>query len=198
MAHDTIRSFLAIELSESLKNELCFFVQSIQNQFSGFRFSNPKTWHLTLHFLGDVTLEKIEELKARLSKVLPDVKPFSISLEGLGVFPKGKTPRILWIGVNGDADALLGLKKRLDEVLQKMHFEIEKRTYHPHITIARAKEKVSHPFPKLELTFKAQTIDLIRSLTFFRSDLSKEGVEHTPLFTIPFGSSQEPIFQVLS
>ena len=81
MARETIRAFLAIELSEALKAEANHFIETIRKDYPGFRFIPPENWHLTLHFLGQVEPPKIEELVSRIPKVLGDVKPFTISLE---------------------------------------------------------------------------------------------------------------------
>ena len=188
MAHETIRSFLAVTLSEAIKKEAYLFVKTIQDQCSGFRFVDSQNWHLTLHFLGQVETEKIEELKTRLPKALTNIKPFLISLEGFGAFPNERKPRILWMGIKSDSDELLNLKKALDEVLREMHFEIETRPYHPHITIARSKEGTSTSLPSSSPMFKGRVVDQIHAVTLFKSDLSPEGARHTPLQIVPFGS----------
>ena len=191
MAYETIRSFLAIEISEKLKQEARSFVDTIRERYSGFRFIPYQHWHLTLHFLGQVELKEIEALQERLTaEALKDVEPFTISLEGFGTFPSGQKPRILWIGIGGDQSGLLTLKQRLDLVLRKLHFKIEKRSYHPHITIARSKgEGVPLPF-KPELQFKGQEVEEIRHVTLFKSILSTQGAEHITLGTFSFGNPQ--------
>ena len=188
MAYQTIRTFLAIELSEALKKETYLFVETLRDRYQGFRFIEPQNWHLTLHFLGDIEPEKIEQLGSRLKEALVQINPFSVSLEGLGVFPNSQRPRILWIGVSGDISELLTLKKQVDEVLQNMHFQIETRPFHPHITIARAREGSKHSYLISGQTFKAQRVDEIHSLTLFKSDLSPRGAQHTPLQVIPFSN----------
>lgn len=189
MAHGTIRSFLAVEISETLKNEARLFVETIQSKCLGFRFIPPQNWHLTLHFLGPIEPQKIEGLAARLPDALKEARPFSISLEGLGVFPEGKKPRILWLGIGGNLSELFRLKKQLDEVLLKMHFRIEAMRYHPHVTIARSKSAAARPFLDLEQSFQSQATDEIRHVTLFRSDLSSQGARHIPLQTFSFGRS---------
>ena len=90
MAHQAIRSFLAIELSEAMKGEVQRFIKKIEHQFPGFRFGNPETWHLTLHFLGAIGSEKLESLSLKIPKALEGTKPFQLFLEGVGVFPNTK------------------------------------------------------------------------------------------------------------
>ncbi len=189
MAHARVRSFLAIELSEAIKSEASLFVQTLQGKCQGFRFLDSKSWHLTLHFFGQVELEKIEKLGVCLQNALSDNKPFSISLEGFGAFPDGGNPRVLWMGVGGDLKKLSELKSRVDHILQKMHFPIETRSFNPHITIARSKGDVFLSFSKSEQTFKGHTVDQVRFLTLFKSDLLPQGAQHTALRTVSLADS---------
>ena len=191
MAQGAIRAFLAIEISEKLKQEASSFVDAIRDHYPSFRFIPSQNWHLTLHFLGHVELKKIEMLQERLSgQALMHVKPFTISLSGLGTFPVGQKPRILWIGIDGDHTGLLTLKQGLDQVLQKLHLEIENRPYHPHITIARSKGEAPHPKVNFEPQFKGQSAEEIRHITLFKSILSAQGAEHISLGKFSFGDLQ--------
>lgn len=189
MAQSQVRSFLAIELSEALKNEVYRFIESIQTKYPAFRFVPPQNWHLTLHFLGQVETKRIEELSVKASRALEKVTPFSIFLKGLGAFPNWNRPHTLWVGVGGDTQQLSALKKRLDQVLQEAHFQIEVRTYHPHITIARLKGGASFLQSTPTCEFQSRTVDQIRCVTLFKSDLSPQGACHTPLKIFQFQSS---------
>ena len=139
MASQTVRSFLAIELSRELKTEAQSFLDPIQKKLSGFRFVPPQNWHLTLHFFGQIELSKIEQFASHLPEFLFGIKPFSISLSGFGAFPSTHSPRILWVGINGDIERLLELKGRLDRALEKSHFKVETRPFHAHVTFSPSK-----------------------------------------------------------
>ncbi|OGW85485.1 MAG: 2'-5' RNA ligase [Omnitrophica bacterium RIFCSPHIGHO2_02_FULL_46_11] len=188
MAREGIRSFLAIELSKTLKQEALSFVETIQDQYSNFRFLPIENWHLTLHFLGQINPDQLKSLQLELPKAVAQIKPFSISLEDLGAFPK-KFPRVLWLGVAGDRDGLLALKKCLDQILKKLHFEIETRPYHPHITIARSKGESKQTFLAPKQEFESKNFDKIHSVTLFQSILSPQGSSHSPLGVFLLGSS---------
>ncbi|MBV1730216.1 MAG: RNA 2',3'-cyclic phosphodiesterase, partial [Methanobacterium sp.] len=63
--------------------------------------------------------------------------PFSISIEGMGVFPSLRYIRVLWIGTK-DTDSFSSIQKDLDGEFIKMGFSKE-RSYLPHLTIGRLK-----------------------------------------------------------
>ena len=185
MDHQLIRCFLAVELSESLKQEAQIFVEGIKTEYPVFRFIPSQNWHLTLHFFGDLSSAQAEEIQLRLPDFLGKTQPFSISLEHMGVFPDERKPRILWLGVSGDTSKLLALKKQVDQALKKLRFEIEKRPFHPHLTIARSKNQFSKTALNLTREFKTKTIDSIRHLTLFQRSLSPQGAVYTVLKTFP-------------
>ncbi len=187
MAVTTVRAFLAIELSEAIRSEASQFLKTIQSQFPQFRFIDPENWHLTLHFFGQIEPEKIEKLKSRLTQDLSVVKPFPISLEGFGMFPSKRNPHILWIGVKEGVSELSNLKKHLDQSLQKMHFQVENRPFHPHVSVARSKDQILTSTYKTMPDFKGQMVDQIRSIMLFRSDLFPEGPRYTSLATLSLG-----------
>ena len=57
----------------------------------------PKTFHLTLKFLGEVPDDKINELKDRLKQV--KFEPVSAATDKIGVFPTESYVRVVWVGL---------------------------------------------------------------------------------------------------
>ena len=180
------RCFLAVELSESLRKEAQVFVEGIKTEYPDFRFIPSQNWHLTLHFFGDLPSAQVEEVQMKLPDFLGKTQPFLVSLEHMGAFPNERKPRILWLGVSGDTSKLLALKSQVDQALRKLRFEIEKKPFHPHLTIARSKNQFSKTALNLTRKFKAKTIDSIRHLTLFQSSLSPQGASYMVLKTFPF------------
>ncbi|MBI1978398.1 MAG: RNA 2',3'-cyclic phosphodiesterase [Candidatus Omnitrophica bacterium] len=185
VAREEVRSFLAIELSEKAKEEVFFFVESIKKDFPNFRFIPSTNWHLTLHFLGEIPLEKLEKLKVHLRDGLKEMRPFTIMLDGFGAFPDFKKARLLWVGVRGDLEPLDRLKKELDQILQKLNFEIETRLFHPHITIGRLKGSSKSTLPAFSPVFRGTVINFINHITLFKSVLLNQSAQYTPLETFP-------------
>jgi RNA 2',3'-cyclic 3'-phosphodiesterase len=175
------RSFLAIEFSDSLKQEAQLFVDKIKSQYPNFRFIPPQNWHLTLHFFGSVTYAQIEEMKVELPEFLKDVQPFSIFFKGMDAFPDHKKARILWLGISGDDVKLLNLKMRIDTALSKMKFEVEKRAFRPHLTVARLKGAFSKTPSNVSSEFKTKTVDLVQHVTLFESQPSPDGAVYKAL-----------------
>lgn len=181
MVEQKIRSFLAIELDPSSTKEVSDFITQIKARFSQFRFIPSTNWHLTLHFFGSLSSEELNRLGNLLPETTAQVKPFTISLKGLGSFPNDLKSRILWIGVEGEIDKLMYLKEVLDQNLLKMKFPLETKPFHPHITIARSQKLINCNLsnPEKEIKFKAQS--RIQRVSLFQSGLTSSGAKYSIL-----------------
>jgi 2'-5' RNA ligase len=99
--------------------------------------------HMTLHFLGACTVEE----QQCYTKVVSGItcEPFEINMDYLGVWRRA---RIQWLGSSEPPAALMGLVDRLGQALTGCGYQIEKRPFVPHVTLAR---NVKKPLVKVGL-----------------------------------------------
>ena len=102
--------------------------------------------HLTLRFLGSIEEELLAGIVGRLKKVAARHAPFEAQVRGLGAFPDGQHPRVLWAGVEGEA--VVKLQRDVEAAVVELGFAPEnvEKPFHPHITLGRVKE--SRPMPE--------------------------------------------------
>jgi len=136
-----MRTFIALDLSREIKNEIKKIQQLIkrQNLFTG-KFTDVENLHLTLKFLGEIDEEKIEEVKKELKEI--QIDKFEGYIGEVGVFSKSFI-KIIWVKLGGKP--VFELQKEIDEKLKDL-FSVEAR-FMSHITIARVK----YPHNKKEL-----------------------------------------------
>lgn len=130
----TERLFVALALPEAVRATLASQAQPLP----GVTWTRPAQLHVTLRFLGDVPLEQIEPIVARLASVR--VAPFVLPVEGVGAFPPGRPPHVLWIGTGSGHPRLFQLRQRVDDALLAAGLQLDVRTFHPHVTLARVTE----------------------------------------------------------
>ncbi|MCX8026105.1 MAG: RNA 2',3'-cyclic phosphodiesterase, partial [Thermanaerothrix sp.] len=95
-----MRTFIAIEFPQSVQKQLGNLAQDLRSSgLRGVRWVPPENIHLTLKFLGDVKADTIQHLIHHLPTITQAYPPFSLRLQGLGVFPGLRHPRVLWVGV---------------------------------------------------------------------------------------------------
>ncbi len=183
---ETIRAFIAVQIPGQIKQRFGEIQRTLERSRADVRWVKPGNTHVTLQFLGDTPVDRIDEIESALSRVGDSHRGFDISIGGLGVFPNERRPRVVWIGVLQGADSLAALQSSVSREMKKLGFKPEKRGYSPHITLGRVKspnnvEKLMHLLhAQSEFqagTFRATEIHLIRSV------LSSEGPTYSTLFS---------------
>ena len=184
-----IRAFLAVELPVGIRENL----SSIQHQLK--KILPPVNWvrtesiHLTLKFLGYVAPSRISQILSALESIGNRQDSFSIEVQGMGVFPHVKFPRILWVGVTGMTQALSELVLEIEMALEPLGFPPEEKLYHPHLTLARIKRdnaKVGSALLENGVLEHEQHCGMfsVEEFTLFESDLDSTGAIYTPLGTV--------------
>ena len=130
-----MRLFIAINLTENMKEALSETVAELRAAARRGRYTRPENLHLTLVFIGesnriDDILDVMEEAAERAF-----TEPVKLALTDAGAF-RGRGGDLHWIGIENTPE-LKSLVKALEAGLRAAGFEIEKRRFLPHITIAR-------------------------------------------------------------
>jgi 2'-5' RNA ligase len=191
---ERIRSFLAVDLPTEVKDGLGRIQEHLKALIGGIRWTRPEGIHLTLKFFGDISREEMARISGAAEPAAAKLSPFPLTVEGLGVFPDLKRPRVLWIGMGGQLDILSGLQREIDAALEAHGFKREERSFKPHLTLGRFRspgeaaglEKV---FAKRN-DYRAGDFTA-EGLTLFRSDLTPKGAIYAALKFFPFGGNRE-------
>jgi 2'-5' RNA ligase len=176
LSEQTIRSFIAVELPEAVKTGL----QQLQTQLTLHQYSfvkcvTPEGMHLTLKFLGNVSAQKVTDITKVMEQASQGVSPFQLQITEVGAFPNMRRPRVLWVGIKGEVDKLVGWQQRLDNGLVPLGFAKEARPFTPHLTLARLRENcspgdrlhfgetVARAHVEVDYTFTVTSLNLMRS-----------------------------------
>ncbi len=154
MGEATIRSFIAIELPDEVVRGLTLTATYLRRRLPGsdLKWVAPGNIHVTLKFLGEVTLSRIQDVRSTLESALSSAPPLRLGIDTPGAFPSQRAPRIVWVGLNGDVEKLASLARQVDAAMQPLGFPREDRPFTPHLTLARVREGAS-----------ASTIDALRA-----------------------------------
>lgn len=135
MAHQT-HYFLAIPLPSTTRHLLNRWKELIEVQLPFKTWVHPQDYHITLAFLGHATFSQIQAVKERVREVVLNHSVFQLELTNLGIFGQSEAPRVFWCGVNREA-RLFELQKDIYQACTDLGFSLDKRSYNPHITMAR-------------------------------------------------------------
>jgi RNA 2',3'-cyclic 3'-phosphodiesterase len=178
-----LRLFAAVEIPEQVRSALAEAVTPLRERFPKARWVPLENQHVTVRFLGSTWPRLIEWVPEMISGVAGRHEPFPMRVEGLGAFPKARTARVLWAGLDDDAGRLQSLVADLDEALAR-EFAPEKRAFRPHLTLARFDPPVA--LEPLEVAFESEPFTIDR-IVLFRSHLRRPAPVYEPIGTFPLG-----------
>jgi len=175
-----MRLFIAIELSEDVKNYLIILQKKIGRDLAKINYIAKKNIHITLKFLGEIEENKINEFKKKLNSI--NFKKIELRISKIGLFPNDEDSTILWVGFE-DETRIIELQKKIDE--ETIELSKQNIKFGGHITLGRIKNvKNKEKFIKRvkeseidKLNFNVNDFKLIRSV------LSKEGPNYEVLDT---------------
>ena len=189
-----LRLFVAIELPGEVQAVLDRLVGRLRTAALGpVRWLPARNVHLTLKFLGNVPARRVDRLAEALRQGAQALRPFELELSTLGVFPDRRSPRVVWLGLGGDVEALRGVRQVVERRMEELGFPAEARPFSPHLTLARVKGR---PGPQ-ELARLHQALDegggveraafRPAGIAVMESRLTPSGAVYRRLREIPFG-----------
>jgi 2'-5' RNA ligase len=135
-----VRLFAALDPPEALRTSLLSALGDERDE--RLRWVPPEQWHLTLAFYGEVDESKVAKLQEGLARAADRTRTFGVRLASAGTFPKQVTKaRVLWIGLDGEVDAVRRLADRCAGAGRRARIAMEERTFRPHLSLARSRRE---------------------------------------------------------
>jgi 2'-5' RNA ligase len=185
-----IRAFIAIDLTLEIIQHLEQVSTQLKKRLEGV----PVRWvpvdniHLTLKFLGDVSLANVDMLKKILQTEVEGHHVFEISVGGLGAFPSLHRPRVVWVGVEAPAE-LTAVQNGVESAMARLGYAREERPFSPHLTLGRVSRNavgrderlIGEAIEAVKLGFLG--VARVNEVHLYKSDLLPNGAVYTRLFT---------------
>ena len=172
-----IRTFIALKITP--EKTLKIAIEKLKHDFakSPIKWINFDDFHLTLHFLGEISAENIEKVTKIIHQRAINLIPFEIEVRGLGAFYKKGHPFVIWAGVK-EHKIMNQLFSELKADLSLNGFAFENRPFAPHLTLGRIKKKESPDLLKSTLLkYEGVLLQkvLIKEIYFYESILNPSG-----------------------
>ncbi len=194
----SIRSFIAIELPEEVKQGLEKLQGALKSPRLNFvRWVPAENIHVTLKFLGNISPVQINGIVDVMREVSLRAEPFELEVGGIGAFPSLRSPRVLWVGLGGDIEKLQALQASLEEKLDRLDLTKESRSFTPHLTIARLREHASSDQRRILSQLVAEkSVWLgckfrVDAISLMKSQLLPSGAVYTKIAHTPLGADQQ-------
>lgn len=158
-----MRLFIAIPLSDAMKDALTAAQDKMYDHGVRGNFTSRENMHLTLAFIGEYP-DKDQVMDA-LSTV--SFSAFSLSLSGMGCF------RDLWWAGMDESAPLHAVVRRIRHALADHNIPFDRKRFSPHITLIR---KATGTMPGIQIEKVSMPVERIYLM---RSDRGKHGMIYT-------------------
>jgi 2'-5' RNA ligase len=191
------RTFIAIELSVELRAALALELQRLRLTLPGLPWVDAERLHLTLAFLGALSVPQLEAAGEAARAAAAPEKPFNLAVTALGTFGPPATPRVVWAGIAGEVAPLHRLQADLASRLAQHRLAVAdgRKAFSPHLTLARLKRPLPEPERRQLLALVGQPLIAKREsatmrverIVVMKSELTRSAARYTPLEYCPLG-----------
>ncbi|MBN2034515.1 MAG: RNA 2',3'-cyclic phosphodiesterase [Deltaproteobacteria bacterium] len=180
-----IRSFLAFDLPPQIRQVLLNLYSEVSRSSLNAKWVRPESIHLTMVFMGEIREADLPLVIDAIGEVCLHYGPFPTALQSMGSFPSSRNPRVLWLGVDTDLERMSRFRDDLEQRLLPFGIQVEKRGFHPHLTLGRFKKLGKKTAELEELLSKhrglTSALCSLNELILFRSDLRPAGAVYTKI-----------------
>jgi 2'-5' RNA ligase len=181
-----LRLFVAIEIPEAVKDAVEAAFAPWRETFPRARWVPRENMHVTLKFLGRTWPRLVDWVPEQVAAAAAATSPFVARLRGVGSFPSARRGRALWAAFE-EAEPIGALAADIEGALRD-EFPVEKRPFHPHLTVARSDPPLKLPtaYHATELGSDEWEVDRV---ILFRSHLGRPAPRYEPLARFLLGTA---------
>jgi 2'-5' RNA ligase len=182
------RAFIALNMNDEVRERIDHVSRELQEKLDGLpvRWVPVENIHLTLKFLGDVSVANQDMLAEQLEQTAALNQEFAFSVGELGVFPNWKRLRVIWLGIEGPGE-LQNLQRSIDVESARIGYPSDDRPFSPHLTLGRVSRNAGpDDIRAIARVLKAESIGFlgvvpVREVHMYKSELQPGGAVYTPL-----------------
>jgi 2'-5' RNA ligase len=138
---ELFRLFIAVTIPEGIKTKIEAAQAELRRVLPerAVRWTRREQFHLTLKFLGDVDAARVEALGEALRAACRGFGALHLRAERVGCFPDLRYPRVVWVGVQDQAEQLPLLQAAVERAAREYTTEEKEERFTGHVTLARIK-----------------------------------------------------------
>ncbi len=181
-----LRLFAAVDIPPRAVRAVEEAIAPWRERFPRGKWVRPENWHVTVKFMGRTYPRLVPWVHDACRKAAGAIRPFRVSLVGLGVFPGPSRARVFWVGLEDPEGGLAALARAVEDRLAR-EFPPEKRAFAAHLTVARFNPQVAmreHAEALAEAKVDPSPFR-VNHLTLYRSHLGRPSARYEALEAFP-------------
>ena len=179
------RIFLALTPNKDLNDQIIELKKELKNTVlseADINWQKNSDHHLTINFVGAMEPEQIEEMYVGIEQI-NFMSHLQIDLSAVSFFPNEESQ--LLVALARPTNQLQKIFERVDEVVTRIGFGSSLKTYRPHITLGRFKDK-SRPQYSFEEFSEINISSRINMLDVYESEVDQGRTNYSLLKSFEF------------
>ena len=177
---NTFRAFIALDIETEAKKELARISAAIKSQCHG-SFPPTESYHMTMAFLGDITLTQADAICRVLEEVAEKYDPFELKLCRLGYFAQPESATV-FCSTERD-NTLLSLAQDVYRAAWDVRIPFDDKPFRAHITLGRRVDLSTIRLNSIEVN---HVPFIVKGLTLYKSILHQSGPNYQAMAKIDF------------
>ena len=185
-----IRAFFALPLQPAAVRRLADHADTLCHLDGEgvVQWVDSDNYHLTLCFLGDISLKQIGKLEELAAERLNGTDSFQVHLDAAEYYKVNQDLALL-AALAQPNRSLINLRQSMVSIINEAGIHTQQQDFKPHVTLGRmdGTTEFSQPgsWPPLDL------LSLADEVVLYQSKAGSNGSIYTPLFEIPLGIEAE-------
>ena len=179
------RIFLALTPNKDLNDQIIELKKELKNTVlseADINWQKNSDHHLTINFVGAMEPEQIEEMYVGIEQI-SFMSHLQIDLSAVSFFPNEESQ--LLVALARPTNQLQKIFERIDEVVTRIGFGSSLKTFRPHITLGRFKDK-SRPQYSFEEFSEINISSRINMLDVYESEFDQGRTNYSLLKSFEF------------
>jgi 2'-5' RNA ligase len=201
---ETRRLFVAVDIDDAARRELARVLDTLARKAepagASVRWTPAENLHITLRFIGATPESDLRRIMEVMEPPVP-AAPFDVRISGIGTFPGGGAPRVIWASIAAGADALGDLAREVETRLQKAGVAApggggaplsrNERPFRAHLTLGRVRRGPPRAAKAARRILDGVTLDIgpmtVDRITLYESRMSSKGSTYHQLLRTILG-----------
>jgi 2'-5' RNA ligase len=188
---ERFRLFIAVAIPEGVRAKMAEAQAELRRALPErtVRWTRSQQFHLTLRFLGNVAVARVEALTEATRAACRGFGALHLCAWQVGFFPDLRYPRVVWVGVQDQAQQLPRLQQAVETATEAFTTEQKEERFAGHVTLARIKSIKRHEADALGQAATGVADRLFGRWTAYqielvRSEILPQGAQYTTLASI--------------
>ncbi|MBO4717621.1 MAG: RNA 2',3'-cyclic phosphodiesterase [Spirochaetales bacterium] len=177
---NTFRAFIALDIEDNARHELSRLASLLKEQCNG-SYPSSDMYHMTVAFLGDITIPQAEALTRVLEEVADKYDSFVLKLCRLGYFAQPESATV-FCSTERD-NTLISLAQDVYRAAWDVRIPFDDKPFRAHITLGRRVDLSTIRLNSIEVNHVPFTV---KGLTLYKSTLRPSGPIYEAINTISF------------